>query len=272
MNKPASATQTSSTRQARKFEEVYRVGDVLGKGGFGTVYSGVRVADNLPVAIKHVAKNKVTEWTCINGHRVPLELKLLQRVQSVQGVVRLYDFIEKRDSFIYVLERPGRGKDLFDFITDKSFLSEDLSRELFRDIVQTVMECHEHGVTHRDIKDENIVIDLDTGRLSLIDFGSGAFTKDDIFTDFDMVIGDIPYERDEDICRAELNYRREVSSNCRSLIQSCLTVDQSQRISLENILHHPWMLEEPDQSSSHSSVNVDTLKQLKLSNSSLESL
>ena len=304
MNKPASATQTSSTRQARKFEEVYRVGDVLGKGGFGTVYSGVRVADNLPVAIKHVAKNKVTEWTCINGHRVPLELKLLQRVQSVQGVVRLYDFIEKRDSFIYVLERPGRGKDLFDFITDKSYLSEDLSRELFRDIVQTVIECHEHGVTHRDIKDENIVIDLDTGRLSLIDFGSGAFTKDDLFTDFDgtrvysppewikegqyyhepaavwslgillydMVNGDIPYERDEDICRAELNYRREVSSNCRSLIQSCLTVDQSQRISLENILHHPWMLEEPDQSSSHSSVNVDTLKQLKLSNSSLESL
>ena len=47
-------------------EDNYDIEEVLGKGGFGIVYAGIRKKDKMKVAIKHIAKGKVTDMEMVN--------------------------------------------------------------------------------------------------------------------------------------------------------------------------------------------------------------
>ncbi len=122
-----------------------------------------------------------------DGNSVPLEICLLRKVSSIPGVVRLLDFYERQDSYILILERPPGCKDLFDFITEKGRLEEAVARRFLRQVLETVIACHSRGVIHRDIKDENILVNVvsTVPEIQLIDFGSGAHITGDIYTDFD---------------------------------------------------------------------------------------
>ena len=124
----------------------------------------------MEVAIKKVSKD-------VDTLTVPLEVALMQRVNDVPGVIKLITYFDTSDNFYVVMER-FNSKDLFDFITDQGPLPEHMTRELFMQLVDTVIKCHEKGVVHRDIKDENILIDVNTFKIKLIDFGSGALLQE----------------------------------------------------------------------------------------------
>ena len=82
------------------------------------------------------------------------------------------------------MERPQKTIDLWDYINIHGSLNDTVARIFFTQIVQTVLDMKSNGVLHRDIKDENILVDLNTFELKLIDFGAGTFHSDEDLSDF----------------------------------------------------------------------------------------
>ena len=256
----------------RDLNKFYVLKGIIGKGGFGTVYAGVRRKDRLKVAVKELPKAKVFRMS--RDGTIPLEIHLMQQVADIPGVVRILDFFDMGQSYFIVMER-FNSKDLFDFISENGPLGEQLGRKLFRQVVDTVIACHAKGVLHRDIKDENILIDLSTHQLRLIDFGSGTYLHDGIYTDFegtrvysppewiryrryraegltvwslgillyDMLYGDVPYETDHEIREGVIPWREDikVSNQVRDLIEKCLAPEPEDRPSLLSLRNHPWL-------------------------------
>ena len=62
---------------------------------------------------------------------------------------------------------------------------------------------------------------------------------------YDMLVGDIPFETDQQICAAQPSWSSSVgvrlSQEAKHLISSCLRVKPQDRPKLEEILSHPWM-------------------------------
>ena len=65
------------------------------------------------------------------------------------------------------------GGDLFDHIVDRGYLSEEESGRLLSQILDVLEYMHSHGICHRDVKPENMLLDSE-GNLKVIDFGLSA--------------------------------------------------------------------------------------------------
>ena len=83
------------------------------------------------------------------------------------------------------MEKPHHYMDLFDYISKEKTLSELVARHFFRQVIDTVVACQIRGVVHRDIKDENLLVDLTSHKVTLIDFGSAGYLQRGDYHTFD---------------------------------------------------------------------------------------
>lgn len=175
----------------------FKIGNVIGAGGYAKVYSAFRIKDNKPVALKEVP---------IKHQVAPQEIRLLEKVYNVPGVIKILGWFEIKQSIeeyielgytdpdkfefavIIVLERPEICLDLFSYLNMRNILAEDVAKDLFKRIFKTTRDCFNEGVIHGDVKDENILVVLDQDSniqdLKLIDFGAGSFVDGKVNSDF----------------------------------------------------------------------------------------
>ncbi|XP_059346539.1 serine/threonine-protein kinase pim-1-like [Ammospiza nelsoni] len=256
-------------------QERYRLGSLLGRGGFGSVFAATRLSDGAPVAIKRVPRDRIRHWGELpDGTSAPLEIVLLAKVSTgCGGVIQLLEWLELPDSFLLVLERPERCQELSGFLAERGFLPEEEARELFRQVLEAVRHCTSCGGLHRDIKPENVLLNLASRQLKLIDFGCGAFLQDTAYTQFagtqsysppewiqhqryhgeaatiwslglllcHLVMGKHPFRRGQEIIRGRILFPRWLSQACQDVIKRCLSMQPSDRPSLEELFRHPWV-------------------------------
>ena len=103
--------------------------------------------------------------------------------------------METADKHFIVMEYFGDSVDLFQFIDDHPQMEEPLARIIFKQLAEAIAYCHHNKITHRDIKEENVLINKDL-RLRLIDFGSATFLEnaDD---EFKLFFGTLEYASPE---------------------------------------------------------------------------
>ncbi|XP_073810042.1 serine/threonine-protein kinase pim-3-like isoform X2 [Danio rerio] len=173
---------TSSSRPAKRSRrDLYQKGPLLGRGGFGSVFAGMRRSDGLPVAIKYVSKDRTPERLKVDGQgRLPLEVALMTRVTSAPAcpsVLQLLDWFDRPRRYILILERPDPCQDLQSFCEENGCLDERLAKKVLVQLIVALKHCESRGVLHRDVKPENLLISTESQDIKLLDFGCGDLLK-----------------------------------------------------------------------------------------------
>ncbi|PON74568.1 Calcium/calmodulin-dependent/calcium-dependent protein kinase [Parasponia andersonii] len=149
----------------------YEMGRLLGKGTFAKVYYGKEMGSGESVAIKVINKDQVRKEGLMD--QIQREISVMRMVRH-PNVVELREVMATKTKIFFVMEYV-RGGELFSKVA-RGRLREDLARRYFQQLISAVDFCHSRGVSHRDLKPDNLLLD-ENGDLKISDFGLSALPE-----------------------------------------------------------------------------------------------
>lgn len=145
----------------------FKVSNQIGKGSFGTVYSGINITTQEAVAIKTEYKSPKTQNNLLES-----EAYKLVSLQGFKGIPQVYQFGKLKNYHVLVMELLGKSlNELFNQMNRRFSLQTVCV--IANDMIHLIEYVHEHKVLHRDIKPDNFMMGRGDKEdvLYLIDFG-----------------------------------------------------------------------------------------------------
>lgn len=177
---------------------VYRVDGVIGEGGMGVVYRAHDTRTSRDVALKCLHTN--LSGDPVIRQRFLREARVL-RVWSHVGAVAIYDFVEREHILGIVMELVA-GESLAQHLARwRGRMPYAEIRAIMGDVLEAMQDAHDHGVVHRDLKPDNILVRDDHGRLrpKIVDFGIAKILEGTTYTVSGALLGTCMYMAPEQV-------------------------------------------------------------------------
>ena len=254
----------------------YKYGRILGKGAFGKVNLALHIASGKLVAIKSF--NKKHLLTEHSKEKIKTEIDVLKKVRKNIFCTKIYDTFQTETHTLIVME--FICADLLGFLRKRERLNEKTAKIIFKQIVLGLKYMHKLNIVHRDIKLDNLLLDL-TNTIKICDFGvskilnspdeimqdhcgTPAYIAPEVFkkkgykgyscdiwsmgvTLYYMLGGEQPFkgknleEMKKNIFAKNYQKIASISKEASDLLDKMLTINPDERITLEEIIQHDWL-------------------------------
>ncbi|MGC6486956.1 MAG: protein kinase domain-containing protein, partial [Planctomycetota bacterium] len=180
----------------------YRVLDVLGKGGMGTVYRAEQTSLNRQVALKVLNKAQTKDAAFVA--QFVAEARAAAKLQH-PNVVSVFDVEHDGDLYYYAMELMHDGS-CEDWLKQHGTMPTDRATQVVADAAAGLAYAESLGIVHRDIKPDNLMLDQH-GAVKIADLGLASSSSD---SKEDRAIGTPHFMAPEQVLKQPLDHRTDL--------------------------------------------------------------
>ena len=195
----------------------HEVTQVIGRGGMGIVLHAIDTKLERHVAIKVMAPEIASDPTAVK--RFLREAKLAAAVRH-DHLVTIHAVDEWRGRPYLVMEYIDGGS-LKELLKSRGTLEADEAIRIARQLAAGLAAAHRHKLVHRDIKPANILMERDTGRIKITDFGLARVTGEAGLSRSGEVVGTPQFMAPEQAQGREVDQRADLFSLGSLLYSLC---------------------------------------------------
>lgn len=194
----------------------YKIESLIGEGGMGKVYKANDITDKKIVALKILNPELITDAE--NRKRLTNEGQILSQFNN-KNIIKVFEIGESKEN-VFISMEYLEGGTLNDYIKKNHPLKIEEIKKITLEICLGLKAVHEKNIIHRDLKSNNIMLDINNN-IKLMDFGlskSSLLTK---LTSKGTLLGTLGYISPEQITNSTLDNRSDIFSLGVVLYELC---------------------------------------------------